>query len=110
MFEVQIASPTKHREHQAPTRSRAHLGEFTQRHFYDVVLLEMEMSINKPLKMANKQRARGRLCTHKSLSCSRTVPHTLTLTMATKGITFFMYFFSSGKVFSSLAITLLSGS
>lgn len=33
-----------------------------------------------------------------------------TLIMATKGMTLFMYFFSSGRAPSSLAITLLSGS
>lgn len=33
----------------------------------------------------------------------------LTLIMATNGITFFMYFFNSGKLPSSLAMTLLSG-
>lgn len=32
-----------------------------------------------------------------------------TLIMATKGITLFMYFFSSGMAPNSLAITLLSG-
>lgn len=34
---------------------------------------------------------------------------TLTLIMATKGMTLFMYFFSSGRAPNSLAITLLSG-
>ena len=48
--------------------------------------------------------------TQKSFFQTRTVPLTFTLIMATKGITFFIYFFSSGKAFSSLAITLLSGS
>lgn len=47
---------------------------------------------------------------HESFFYTRTVPLTLTLIMATKGITFFIYFFSSGRVLSSLAITLLSGS